>query len=107
MQRWHRAAMRRRRCARILSGFGGVAQLGERRVRNAKVRSSILLVSTITASEARACSGLFLAPLPRVLSSAFRPVEVCRGPDAQRDRVGGTPLRLLCVARYIRTLRCS
>ena len=25
---------------------GGVAQLGERRVRNAKVRSSILLVST-------------------------------------------------------------
>ena len=29
--------------------MGGVAQLGERRVRNAKVGSSILLVSTIIA----------------------------------------------------------
>ncbi len=28
--------------------FGGVAQLGERRVRNAKARSSILLISTKT-----------------------------------------------------------
>jgi len=32
--------------ARISSLIGGVAQLGERRVRNAKVRSSILLIST-------------------------------------------------------------
>jgi hypothetical protein len=36
--------------ARILSCCGDVAQLGERRVRNAKVGSSILLVSTITTS---------------------------------------------------------
>jgi hypothetical protein len=31
-------------------GYGAVAQLGERRVRNAKVRSSILLGSTIFSS---------------------------------------------------------
>jgi hypothetical protein len=33
--------------AKLANDRGGVAQLGERRVRNAKVRSSILLVSTI------------------------------------------------------------
>ena len=33
------------------SALGGVAQLGERRVRNAKVGSSILLLSTIKPSK--------------------------------------------------------
>ena len=36
----------RRAGDRLSDVHGGVAQLGERRVRNAKVRSSILLVST-------------------------------------------------------------
>jgi hypothetical protein len=35
----------------IQSSRGGVAQLGERRVRNAKVGSSILLLSTIHTSK--------------------------------------------------------
>jgi hypothetical protein len=33
-------------CGRLFLHSGGVAQLGERRVRNAKVGSSILLLST-------------------------------------------------------------
>jgi hypothetical protein len=40
--------------ARISSLIGGVAQLGERRVRNAKVRSSILLISTNLSSQINA-----------------------------------------------------
>ena len=45
-------------------GIGGVAQLGERCVRNAEVRSSILLISTISRSETVLRRLGFLLPAP-------------------------------------------
>ena len=45
----------------ILIGSGDVAQLGERRVRNAKVGSSILLVSTIYQALGNLCRALFVS----------------------------------------------
>ena len=50
-------------CLDIIIGTGDVAQLGERRVRNAKVGSSILLVSTKQNTCQARCRriGLFLA----------------------------------------------
>ena len=61
-----------------MPGVGGVAQLGERRVRNAEVGSSILLLST-NILEARPCAG----PQP----SSFLSYRL------QRCRFSGNPLR--------------
>ena len=67
---------------RIQSRNGGVAQLGERRVRNAKVRSSILLVSTTIQR-------------PTVLGWAF----LFGAPGIPRSR--GIPARSACASSQL------
>ena len=52
----------------IISRVGGVAQLGERRVRNAEVGSSILLLSTNRLSnEVRCVAGSITLPFGKVM----------------------------------------
>ena len=62
---------------------GGVAQLGERRVRNAKVRSSILLVSTTELKKRIASCGSFVVPF---IESII--LKVVGGSDAKSLTIG-------------------
>jgi hypothetical protein len=61
--------------------FGAVAQLGERRVRNAKVGSSILLRSTIIQRSDMLRPGS-LAPKPRFLRAFLHGAQVAGVPKA-------------------------
>ena len=81
-------------CARLISECGGVAQLGERRVRNAKVGSSILLLSTTQARKPRSQSREFFA----ICFSAARHARDATG------RLG--PVSDRCSCRTVERLTC-
>src|SRR6187399_1934820 len=85
-------APRARVAGRAKSGYncgprGDVAQLGERRVRNAKVGSSILLVSTTSFSTCR--SGRFLLPEGSI-AGVCAPISTPIG-DRDGSKTSGVP----------------
>ena len=88
---------------RIMDGCGDVAQLGERRVRNAEVVSSILIVSTIS-SKADVLRRLFRRPLGHVgfvaVSSGSRPLGF-----SCTQHASGRP-DPISTARCVRRARC-
>ena len=71
---------------------GGVAQLGERCVRNAEVGSSILLLSTTYEARREKPGGLLLFPLSKILTV----FERLRSSEHSRPRAA--PRRLCCAA---------